>query len=851
MNNDTNTITKKERTVLTVVFWFFVLVPLFMVSLIYLLQSEDDLPHVSMLDNPPELLASEVIAKTEMGTDTVIGHYWKINRSSIKYREISPYVIDALISTEDERFYEHSGIDFRALVRSATSLGKSGGASTITQQLAKQLFTLQKRVKEADSDNEKSRKVGVSGRINEKAQEHIIASRLEKRFTKKEIITMYLNQFDFLYNAVGIESAANVYFNKSALELSKTEAAMLVGMCKNPSLYNPYAFKNKNYAAKISLKQNIPLSKISKKDIGNARAKDSVRAVNRRNQVLFQWLRNSESENPAIVKKIDRKEYEKLIRLPLEVDYHSVDHKEGMAPYFRIELKKEVQTLLKSKNKNGSYNYAKKDGSPYDIYQDGLKIYTTINTSLQEKAEEAVFQHLSGIDPSGKNKKTKSWQEKFNKTIKYKKNNWPFLKSTPQKTINNHLKQRRIGSRRFYRLKQMGLSENQILKNFNTPTSMTVFSWKGNVDTTMTPNDSIKYMLSFLQTGLISMEPKTGFVRAWVGGIDFKHFEDDQVKKVKRQVGSTIKPFIYATALEVGHVKPCTRFTKDECQVVEVDDFGQIVKKKNNPFIPNKRNKSSSSWMANGGVLANGLIQSNNPTTAAVFGSIGPVNSNKRTGGPYQLDKLLRKMNIFLPSNQLVPSMCLGTMDMSLYELVSAQCVFANNGIYTKPTIIERIEDRNGKVIYDAEQEAEQVVSSGVAYEVLKLMKGVVQRGTGASLRGSYNAWGGITYPTAGKTGTTQGNAVGLFMGLTPDLVTGISTGGMFKEIAFEFTSDGQGARMALPIYGYYMQKVYADKGIEISTEDFVRPTDYIPEKFKCEEDALPIDGINEEFGEF
>ena len=389
------------------------------------------------------------------------------------------------------------------------------------------------------------------------------------------------------------------------------------------------------------------------------------------------------------------------------------------------------------------------------------------------------------------------------------------------------------------------------MKVFDAPVQMKVFSWSGDKDTVMTPNDSIRHALSFLQTGLISMEPKTGFVRAWVGGISFDYFEDDQVKKVKRQIGSTIKPFVYATALELGSVKPCTRFTKDECQVIEVDDFGQIIEKENNPFVPNKSNKANSDWMAREGLLSNGLIQSNNPTTAAVFGSIGPVNGNKRTGGPYQLDKLLRKMNIFLPSDQLVPSMCLGTMDLSLYELVAAQCIFANNGVYTKPTIIERIEDRNGRVIYNAEQETEQVINSSVAYEILNLMRGVVQRGTGASLIGSYNPWGGITHPTAGKTGTTQGNAVGLFMGITPDLVTGVSTGGMFKEIAFEFTSDGQGARMALPIYGYYMQKIYADKGIKISTEDFMKPSDYIPERFQCDEDLLLPDENNTEFGEF
>ncbi len=834
-------ITKKEKTIFSIVFWFIVLLPFLVVSSLYLFQSEDDLPPVSLLDNPPELLASAVIAKNEKGKDTIIGHYWRINRSSIKYREISPYVIDALVSTEDERYHDHSGIDFRALVRSATSFGASGGASTITQQLAKQLFKL--------VDREEAK--GLMEKINIKAQEQIIATRLEKRFSKKEIITMYLNQFDFLYNAVGIESAANVYYNKKAIELTKLEAAMLVGMCKNPSLYNPYSFKNKNYASKIALKKNISPSKVSHAEIKAARKKDSTRAINRRNQVLFQWLRNSENENEYLSSKLNRKEYESLCKNPLIVDYHSVDHKKGLAPYFRESLKNEVNSILNAKNANGTFKYAKKDGLGYNIYQDGLKIYTTLNTSLQQKAEDAVLQHLSGIDPSGKNKKVKSWQNRFNKTVKYKKEKFPFLKKTSDRTISNTIAKGRRDSERYKELKKDGVSNSDILKIFDTPTTMKIFSYNGDIDTVMTPNDSIRYNLSFLQTGLVSIEPKTGFVRAWVGGTNINYFKIDMVTNNSRQIGSTMKPFVYATALELGSVKPCTRFTKEDCQVIEVDDFGQVVKKKSNPFIPNKGNKGSDKWMANGGLLANGLVQSNNPTTAAVFGSMGPVNANKKTGGPYQLDILLRKMNIYLNPDQLVPSMCLGTMSIPLIDLVAAQCVFANNGVYTVPTMVERIEDKNGNVIYSADQLTNQVVNSGVAYEVLKLMKGVVQRGTGASLRYSSNAWGGITYPTAGKTGTTQGNAVGLFMGLTPDLVTGISTAGLNKNIAFEYTSDGQGARMALPVYGYYMQKIYADPDLKISKGEFTKPLDYIPEKFECNDNPLPTDDPDLEFGEF
>ena len=841
MKNVDQIITKKEKTIFSIVFWIIVLLPFLGGFLFYLLQPEDELPPVSLLDNPPELLASAVIAKNEKGKDTTIGHYWRINRSSIKYREISPYVIDALVSTEDERYHDHSGIDFRALVRSATSLGASGGASTITQQLAKQLFKL--------VDREEAK--GLMEKINIKAQEQIIATRLEKRFSKKEIITMYLNQFDFLYNAVGIESAANVYYNKKAIELTKPEAAMLVGMCKNPSLYNPYSFKNKNYASKIALKKNISPSKVSIAEIKAARIKDSTRAINRRNQVLFQWLRNSENENEYLSSKLTRKEYESLCKKPLIVDYHSVDHKEGLAPYFRESLKNEVNSILNTKNANGTFKYAKKDGSGYNIYQDGLKIYTTLNTSLQQKAEEAVLQHLSGIDPSGKNKKVKSWQNRFNKTVKYKKDKFPFLKKTSDRTISNTVAKGRRDSERYKKLKERNVSKSDILKIFNTTTSMKIFSYAGNIDTVMTPNDSIKHNLSFLQTGLVSIEPKTGFVRAWVGGTNINYFKIDMVTNNSRQIGSTIKPFVYATALQLGKIKPCTKFTKDDCQVVEVDDFEQVIKKKGNPFIPNKANKGSDKWMANGGLVANGLIQSNNPTTAAVFGSIGLVNTNKKMGGPYQFNLLLQQMNINLSPDQLVPSMCLGTMNIPLIDLVAAQCVFANNGVYNKPTMVERIEDKNGNVIYSADQIANQVVNSGVAYEVLKLMKGVVQRGTGASLRYNSNPWGGITYPTAGKTGTTQGNAVGLFMGLTPDLVTGISTAGLNKNIAFEYTSDGQGARMALPVYGYYMQKIYADPGLKISKGEFLKPLDYIPEKFECNDDHLPTDDSNLEFGEF
>ena len=834
MKDSEKIITKKEKTILSVVFWAFVLIPLIMVMWIYLSPSDEDLPAVSLLDNPPELLASEIIATNANGKDTIIGKYWKVNRTSIKYREISPYVIDALISTEDERFHSHSGIDFRALIRAAKALGSDGGGSTISQQLAKQLFTMQERMDGTGGDEKLE---GAIGTIFIKAKEHIIATRLEKRYTKKEIITMYLNQFDFLYNAVGIENASRVYFNKSAIDLTKGEAAMLVGMCKNPGLYNPYSFKRKNYTQKILIKKGISISELDLNDVKAARSKDSIRAIQRRNQVLFQWLRNSENNNPSIQNKLSRQEYNKLKTMPIVVHYTSVDHKAGIAPYFRESLRAEVVKLLNTKTSSGAFKYAKKDGSNYNIYRDGLKIYTTINTGLQEKAEEAVMQHLSGVDPSGKNKKKIiSLQNEFDKNNKrYSSKRWPFSNSVSEKTVNSILSRARRNSDRYDSLKAHGYSASEIEKSFNIPVPMKVFSWRGEVDTILTPNDSIKYYRSFLHAGLVSIDPRTGFVKAWVGGAQFKHFSYDHVRTGKRQVGSTIKPFIYATALSMKTVKPCTKFSEEEHCVEIVDDKNQLIKK----YSPRGTAAKTVSL---------GISQSSNPTTVAVMGSMGRYNSFKETGGPYQVDKLLRKMNIRLRYEDLVPAMCLGTPDLNLFELVSGQCVFVNNGIYIKPTTIERITDKHGRVIYSANQESDRVLSSTVSYEILKMMKGVVQGGTGSSLRASYRPWGGITVPTAGKTGTTQNNADGWFMGLTPELVTGVWVGAEDPTVRFRTMTWGQGARMALPIYGYYMQKVYADERISPGKGDFEVPFDYNPEEFKCEEE-LTID--NNDWGEF
>ena len=833
-------ITKIEKRILYGFFWFFGLLPLTIIISLYLFQSEDDLPPVSMLDNPPELLASDIIANNARGENVTIGKFWQVNRSSVPYSEISTNVLDALISTEDERFLEHSGIDFRALMRSISSMGKSGGASTIPQQLAKLLFTLQKRSRDKNETKSTSSKfLGKFGRINEKAQEHIIATRLEQRYTKKEILTMYLNQFDYLYNAVGIENAATVYFNKTAAELSKTEAATLVGMCKNPGLYNPHSYQIRNYARRLALRRNLEQEDISQKDIDAERTKDSLRAISRRNQVLFQWLRNSNNNNPALSNKISRKEYDSLKMTPILVSYTTVDHKEGLAPYFRESLRQEVSKLLKEKDKDGAYRYVNKDGNPYNIYRDGLKIYTTLNTSLQEKAEAAVVKHLSGKDPINKKAKTvPSLQEKFDRNNKGLRR-FPFSNTLKKSTVESILNRAQRSSARYYAMKRSGFNTDEINQAFQKPTPMKVFSWKGEIDTVMTPADSIKYYKSFLHTGLISIDPTTGFVKAWVGGANFKHFSYDHARQGKRQVGSTIKPFVYATALSMKVVNPCTKFTEEEHCVDIVDENNVLLSQ----FCPGGDASETVSL---------GIAKSSNPTTAGVMRRMGRFNSFRKTGGPFQIDKLLKKMNIFLRPEDLVPAMCLGSMDLSLYEIVSAQCVFVNDGVYNKPTTIERIEDRNGKVIYEAHQERKKVLSPTVAHEVLKMMLGVVQGGTGSSLRGSWRPWGGITAQTAGKTGTTQNNSDGWFMGLTPELVTGVWVGAEDRSVRFKTMAWGQGARMALPIYGYYMQKVYADRSINLSTEDFAVPDTYNPEEFKCEEnttlDPFEIDSGEPDF---
>ncbi|MCR9171435.1 MAG: transglycosylase domain-containing protein [bacterium] len=812
--------TKRTTWILMVSCWILALSPIFIVWYMFASQPEEELPSVASLENPPELLASIVFAddgKTELG------RYWSVNRTTVDYNEISPYVIDALIATEDERYLDHAGIDFRALMRAVSNFGEAGGASTITQQLAKLLFTLQKRDEERalraagkPIPNETS---GIRKRINEKIQENIIAVRLEERYTKKEIITMYLNQFDFLYNAVGIENAAKVYFNKEPIDLTKSEAAMLVGMCKNPSLYNPYSYQIKNYRPLVANSKGIGMEAVTDAQMQELRAADSLRAHLRRDQVLKQWLKNSKSKNKALQNYITQEEYDTLRLKTIEIDYQVVDHKQGVAPYFRESLRADLTELFEQKNPDGSYKYAKKDGSPYNIYNDGLRIYTTINVEMQGYAEEAMKKHLKG-----------RLQKEFDKNNE-KLKNFPFANGTDEKTIKTVMKMGRGQTERYQILKRRGASEKEILEEFSFPVPMRVFTWEGEVDTVMSPDDSIRYYKSILRSSLMSMEPATGFVKAWVGGIDFNHFAFDQVKMGKRQVGSTIKPFVYATALQMETCKPCTKFEEGSSFCVDI-------------YGPN--GKVNKAWCPAGKIPANatmerGLALSNNPITVAVMSTMGGY------AGPNNIAKLCKDAGLHIPQEQIVPSMCLGIMDLSVHDMVAAQAMFVNQGIYVEPTTVLRIEDRNGNVIYSANPHSKEVLNPHVAHRTLQMMKGVVQYGTSTSLRGTYHPWGGIKHPMAGKTGTTQSNSDGWFIGLTPDLVTGVWTGGEDRFERFRSMTWGQGARMALPIYGYYMQSVYKDKDLKISTEDFEEPIGYDPTRFECENDGgdVPDFGLN------
>ena len=719
-------------------FWGLLLGGVLSICLVFLLASWGllgELPTFDELENPKNDLATEIISSDGK---TLGKYYIEANRTPINYKDLPDNLVKALVATEDERFYEHSGIDFRGLARAVAKLGKGGGASTITQQLAKNLFT-----KRASSNKFK--------RITQKVKEWVIAVRLERQYTKKEIIAMYLNTQGFLFKATGIRSAARIYFGKEPKDLDLQESAILVAMLKNPRQFNPHR-------------------KISRK-----------KSLNRRNVVFAQMYKNG---------FITEQEKDSLQKLPLKINFTPEGHSDGLATYFREHLKKFLKDWVK---KNPKAN-----GELYDIYKDGLKVYVTIDSRMQQYAEEAMTEHMSNL------------QKYF--FAEHKKNkNAPFY-DIERDDIRKIINRAKKNSDRYKRMKAAGKSDKEIEKAFNTKTDMTVFSWKGDRDTVMTPYDSIRYYKYFLRSGLVSIEPQTGHVKAWVGGINNKHFKYEAVKQQKRQVGSTFKPFVYATAINQLKRSPCDKLP-------------------NTPYtIPKEKYGMDDDWTPKnagnkyGGelTLQRALANSVNVITARLIDEVSPFNVAR-----------LAKSAGVSTEFQANPSIALGAIDLTLLEMTSAYSTFANKGMRVTPIFITQIEDKNGTVLETFVPKTKEVLSEESAYVVLNLMEGVTKFGSGARLRTTYNRPKYITgYPykfnnaIAGKTGTTQNQSDGWFMGTVPNLTTGVWTGGEDRSTHFIGLDKGGGASMSLPTWAIFMRKCYEDKSLNISKANFEEPND-------------------------
>ncbi len=706
------------------------------------------LPPLEELQNPKNKYASEIISSDGERIGTFFTA--KDNRIFTTYNEISPNVINALIATEDARFHSHSGIDGEALLRVlikrvVLQQSGAGGGSTITQQLAKQLYS-------PTASN-------IFERALQKPIEWVIAINLEKLYTKEEIITMYLNKFDFLNNAVGIETAARVYFGVEPSELNIEQAATLVGMCKNPSLYNP------------------------------ASSRRRPKCQERRNVVLSQMVK---------AKHITQAECDSLKQLPITLNYHRVDHKLGIAPYFREYLRKTLQAK-EPKRKNyaswqlkpyGQYyldslewennplfgwieKNPKADGTKYDIYHDGLKIYTTIDARMQRYAEQSVEEHFV------------SMQANFMKTLKYKKNP-PFANNTLQEDIDRSLNQAMRNSDRYRMLKKEKKSDAEIKESFNTPAEMTLFSYNGPIDTFLTPIDSIRYLKAFARCGMMSIDPLTGHVKSYVGGPDFTYFQYDMVNQGRRQVGSTIKPFLYSLAMSEGYW-PCDTTTNQP--ITLYDKLGREFSPRND----------SQKQLGETVTLRWGLQNSNNWITAYLMSLLTPE----------QLVNLMRSFGIkgFLDP---VISICLGASEVTVAEMVDAYTVFPNHGIRTEAIYVTHIEDNLGNVIAQFTPATEEVLNEESTYKMLDMLQAVINEGTGGRIRWRYK----FDSPAGGKTGTTNENADGWFIGFTPELVTGIWVGWEDRTVHFTDMAQGQGASMALPIWGNYMNYVYNDTSL-------------------------------------
>ncbi len=690
------------------------------------------MPSFEDLENPDSNLATEIISSDGV----VIGKYFKTNRSQLKYSDLPKNLVEALVATEDARFYEHSGIDGRGTLRAIFSLGTNGGASTLTQQLAKQLF-----------HGEGSKFLPF--RIVQKIKEWIIAIRLERQYTKNEILAMYCNVYDFGNYSVGVSSAAQTYFSKDPKDLTIDESAILVGMFKNSGLYNP--------------------------------VRNPQGVKNRRNVVLSQM---------AKAKMISEAEKERLQALPITLKFKLESHREGMATYFREYLRDYMKKWV-TENK-------KPDGSEYDIYKDGLKIYTTIDSRMQTYAEEAVSAHMQNL------------QQQF--FIEQKNNkNAPFVNITQAET-DRIMMQAMKNSVRWAQMKEMDKSEDDIIASFKVKTKMRVFTWKGERDTVMTPLDSIRYYKHFLQSGLMAMEPQTGAIKAWVGGINYKYFQYDHVGQGARQVGSTFKPFVYATAIEELNMSPCDSIL-------------------DGPFMIHKgRHHVTEDWEPrNSDYRYRGMVT----LKQALAASINTVSAKliDRTS-PEAVVELTKKLGV-KTEIPVQPSIALGAVDITVEDMVAAYSTFANQGVYVKPQFLSRIENKSGEVIYEPIPESHDVLNKDIAFAVIKLLQGVTESGSGVRLRtqgggSGDNRWTGYPYmftnPIAGKTGTTQNQSDGWFMGMVPNLVTGVWVGCEDRSARFKSLTYGQGATAALPVWGYFMKKCYADKSLQVSKGEFERP---------------------------
>ena len=720
-------------------FFFFIFFPVLIVGacLFFAISGAwGPLPDFQTLENPETNLATEILSSD----NKVLGSYFYENRTHVEFGDLADDLVRALIATEDERFFNHSGIDFIALIRVlrgvVTGDKRLGGGSTITQQLAKMFFS-----------KKPSSKID---RVKQKFKEWIIAVRIERQYSKNEIIAMYLNRFDFLNLAVGIKSASKIYFNTTPGELSLLQAATLVGMAKNPSLYNPLRRPEKTKS-----RRNIVLNQMVKNNYLSANLRDS------------------------------------LILEPIMLNYTKVDHNEGSATYFRERLRSFMSDWSKRKELES--------GEKYNIYKDGLKIYTTIDSEMQGYAETAVKEHIAQL------------QKKFYA-------HWEGFEGAPYDTswrtgqIDTLILFPAIKrSERYRKLKKLSMSEEEIMSVFSLPIEMSVFSWEGLIDTIISPLDSIKYYNYFLHSGLISIESGTGHIKAWVGGINHEQFKYDHVADGKRQVGSTFKPLIYATAIDQFKYSPC--FKVPNVQVIFEKENWRL----DEDYIPENANKKYGGELT----LIEGLAKSKNTVSAYLMKRVRPK----------KVIKLARKMGIesYLPS---VPSLCLGAAEISLLEMTGAYTTFANQGMYIEPLFVSRIEDKNGVVLESFSNNPVEVLSEEKNYIMVKLLEGVVNRGSGGRLRWHFDFRNSI----AGKTGTTQNHSDGWFVGFVPNLVTGVWTGADSRAVRFRDLNLGQGAEMALPIWGNYMKNVFQNTRLNINNQEFPFPENGVSVTLNCEE---------------